>query len=242
MSLESALAPDAGTPGKTASHTRGTFMTFRISGTFAALAVLVVGHDALAGDFNYTYVQGGLMGTRVKAGGNSDGGMGWRLKGAISNNTPLFGFFEYGANKYSSDSDNLKFINASAGLGAHLPLRPGVDLVGGVSFERVTMKPHISYSDAIPDGDTNPSRMGLGLMAGMRAQAGDRFEWSASLKYRDMKKIDPIIGITVGGRYLFTPALSVAVDATHQKYDKNTLDATESLLELGVRYQFSGGG
>jgi hypothetical protein len=212
-------------------------MTFRIAGTFGALAMLVAGHGALAGDFNYTYLQGSLLGTRVKADGDADGGKGLRLKGSISNDSPLFGYFDFATNKYSSDSDRLKFSNVAVGLGAHLSAGPTMDLVGSISFERITMKPHISYSP----GDTGASRMGLGLVAGVRAQAGEKIEWSASLKYRDMKRIDPIIGITVGGRYRLSPALSVAVDATHQKYDKSTLDATESLLELGLRYQFGAG-
>ena len=213
-------------------------MTFRISGTLAALAMLAAGHEALAGDFNYTYVQGGLVGARISSNGDSDSGKGLRLKGAISNDTPMFAFLDFVADRYSSGSDRLKFSNLSAGVGAHLSLRPGMDLVGGVSLERVTMKPRISYSL----GDTSASRMGLGLMAGIRAQAGEKIEWSAGLNYRDMKKLDSIIGVTVGGRYLFTPALSLAVDATHQKYDKHAVDASESLLDVGVRYQFGAGG
>jgi hypothetical protein len=212
-------------------------MTFRISGTLVALAVLVAGHEALAGDFNYTYVQASLLGTRVKSGGDSDNGNGFRLKGLISNDSPLFGSFDFATNKYSSRSDDLKFSNVSVGLGAHLPLGPNVDLIGGASFERLTMKPHIAYSP----NDTKSSRSGLGLMAGMRAQTGALIEWSASAKYRRMEKIHPVVGVTIGGRYLFTPALSVAVDASFQKYDKKTLDATESMLELGLRYQFGAG-
>ena len=53
--------------------------------------------------------------------------------------------------------------------------------------------------------------------------------------------IDPIIGFTIGGRYLFTPALSVGVDASREKFDKSTLDATESVVAVGVRYQFGAG-
>jgi predicted porin len=199
-----------------------------------ALAALVIAEQAAAEGFNYTYVQGSVLGTRVKSGGDSDGGKGFRLEGAISNNQPLFLALSFARNKYSADSDHLEFTNASAGVGGHLSLGSNVDLLGIISYESVKIKPLVSYSPK----DNGASRNGLGFAAGMRARFGPNLEWNASVKYRDMEKIDPILGITVGGRYLFTPALSVSVNASREKYDKNTLDATESILAVGVRYQF----
>ena len=204
---------------------------------WSALATLVTGDAALAGDFNYNYVQGSVLGTQVKSDGDSDGGKGFRLEGAVSNFQPLFLYFSLSRNKYSADSDNLKFTNATAGLGGHLPLGANVDLVGVISYESLKMTPHIAYSPR----DTSASRSGMGATAGLRAQFGSKLEWSASLKYRDMEKIDSIIGVAIGGRYLITPALSVTLDASRQKFDKDTLDATESVAALGVRYEFGTG-
>ncbi len=203
----------------------------------SALAALVIGEGALAGDFNYNYVQGSVLGTRIKAGGDSDNSNGVRIEGAVSNFQPVFLYASLSKNKYSSDSDHLKFTNASAGVGAHLALGSNVDLIGGISYESLKMTPHIQYTPR----DLSASRSGLGFMAGLRAQFGPKLEWNASVRYRDMEKIDPIIGFTIGGRYLFTPALSVGVDASREKFDKSTLDATESVVAVGVRYQFGAG-
>lgn len=200
----------------------------------SAVAALVLGEGALAGDFNYNYVQGSVLGTRIKANGDSDGGKGLKIEGAVTNFQPLFVYGSLSKHKYSSGSDGLKFTNATAGVGAHLSVGANMDLIGGISYESVKMSPHVQYTPR----DTNTSRSGLGLMAGLRAQFGPKLEWNASLKYRDIEKIDPVIGITIGGRYSVTPALAVGVDLSRDKFDKSTLDATESVVAVGVRYQF----
>ena len=86
----------------------------------SALATLVIGEGAVAGDFNYNYIQASVLGTRIKAGGDSDSGKGLRLEGAVSNFQPLFLYGSLSKNKYSADSDHLKFTNATAGVGATL--------------------------------------------------------------------------------------------------------------------------
>jgi predicted porin len=203
----------------------------------SALATLVVCDTALAGDFNYNYVQGSVLGTRVKSDGDSDNGKGFRVEGSVSNNQPMFLRVSFARNKYSSGSDNLRFTNASAGLGGHLALGTSMDVIGIISYESVKMTPHIAYSPR----DTSAARSGMGLTAGLRGAVGPKFEWTASARYRDMQKIDPIIGFTIGANYLLTPALAVAVDASHEKFDKSTLDANESIVAVGVRYNFSWG-
>jgi len=200
----------------------------------AALGTTAIGGNALADGFNYNYVQGSVLGSRVKSGGDSDSGKGWRIEGSISNDQPLFLALSYSRNKYSADSDHLEFTNAAALVGAHLSLGPNLDLLGGISYDSLKVTPHVAYTPR----DTNASRSGLGLAAGLRGRFGPKLEWNAGVRYRDMEKIDPIIGITLGGSYQLTPALSVNVAASHEKYDKSTLDANESVLAAGVRYQF----
>jgi opacity protein-like surface antigen len=200
----------------------------------AALGATAIASNAMADGFNYSYVQGSVLGSRVKSGGDSDSGQGFRIEGSISNDQPLFMTFSYSRNKYSADSDHLEFTNAAAIVGGHMSLGSNLDLIGGISYDSLKITPHVAYTPR----DTNASRSGLGLMAGMRGRFGGKLEWNASLRYRDMEKIDPIIGIALGGSYELTPALSVNVTASHEKYDSSTLDAKESQLAAGVRYQF----
>lgn len=211
----------------------------------AALATMSVGGQALAEGISYTYLQGSLIGTRIKAGGESDGGKGFRLEGAISNDQPIFGFFNFARHKYPSSSENLKFTNASAGVGVRLSLASSVDLVGGLSFETIKIQPFVSYSAPVPPpqqpSDSDSSRNGIGLSAGLKGSAGSRIEWNAGVKYRRIEHIDPIVGISAGARYSVTPAIAVGVDAFHEKFDKDTLDATESTVAFAVRYQFGAG-
>jgi hypothetical protein len=209
---------------------------------WSAVVAMVMAGQALADGMSYNYLQGGALGTQIKAGGDSDGGAGFRLEGAISNNMPMYAFFNLSSNKYSGGSDNLKLVNASAGVGGHLPLSSSLDFVGSISYESVRLTPHISFSTPAPpqpSPDSNPSRGGVGLAAGVRGQVGTKIEWTAGIKYRDIARIKSILGASVGGRYFLTPALALGVDVSGQKYSKNTLDATESMVAFSVRYQFS---
>ncbi len=223
----------------------------RIRVVCSAVLALVVGGQALAEGMSYNYLQGGLLASQVKKNGDSDGGFGYKFEGAISNNMPVYVFFNLAANKYPDASDNLRITNVSAGVGGHRALTSTLDVVGSISYENIDLKASVESTTPPPPGpafDAYPPRGGLGYAAGLRGQFGSKVEWTAGIKYRDVKSSDSVLSLAVGGRYFIRPALALGVELTTQKYDmeftdRNGLviadltDARETTVVAGVRYQ-----
>lgn len=199
-----------------------------------AVAALVLGGEALADGFNYNYAQGNVLGTRMRGGGDSTDGSGLAFEGSIEFGPHLLGFADLGSVKYDEDQLSLRFNTVSLGLGGYMPLSPTVDLVGGASFESVELK----ASDGFDNG--SESFHGWGLRAGVRGRGGDKFQWTAGLKYRDVRDLQSTVSVTIGGRYYFTPRFALGLDLTGSKYDKDTLDTRESVAALTFRYEFGG--
>jgi hypothetical protein len=65
-------------------------------------------------------------------------------------------------------------------------------------------------------------------------------EWGAGLRYRDVGDVGSIVGVTVGGRYYFTPAFAFGLDVSSDKYDEDSFDLTERIAALTFRYNFGG--
>jgi len=201
----------------------------------STIAAVLLGGQALADDISYNYVQGDLLGTELKDSGDSTNGSGAAFRSSVGFGSNLFGVFDIASNKYSESGATLRFTDGSLGIGGHVPMSSTVDFFGTATFERVKVKASVSGFGSVGD-----SYSGWGLGAGVRGLFGEKGEWNASLKYRDVGDLKSIVGITVGGRYHFTPAFSVGLDVTGQKYDKNTLDVSESIGSVNFRYELGG--
>jgi len=199
----------------------------------SAAAALAVAGQALADGMSYNYIQADLVGSQLRAGGDSTSGSGLGLNGSVEFGAVLTGTVDFGTTKYSESGASLRFTPISAGVGVHLPISNMIDFVGGPSFERMEVKASVSGL-----GSGSDSYSGWGLGAGLRGLAGEHFDWTAGLKYRHLKDLKSIVGFSVGGHYYFTPNFALGLDLTAQKFDKNTLDAKESLASLGFRYDF----
>lgn len=223
---------------------------------WSAVVALCMGGQALAEGMSYNYLQGGLYASQAKKDGESDGSVGYKFEGAISNNMPFFVFFNLAANKYPDASNNLRLTHVSAGLGGHMPLTDTLDAVGAVSYENLDIKA-IPATDPPAGTDAFPPRGGLGFAAGLRGKFGERTEWTAGIKYRDLKSNDSALSLSVGGRYFLTPRLALGVELTGVKYDLNytfrlrppasqdpqlaadLTDLKEYSVLVGLRYQFN---
>ena len=115
----------------------------------------------------------------------------------------VFGFasvndIEYGDN--SGISSNL----FNAGLGSHWSLSPTLDLVSGVSWERIEVKASgVSVSDD-----------GIGLNVGLRG-VFDRLELTGTVKYSDFGHNTNDFTLGASGRYYFTDAFAAGPDISH---------------------------
>jgi Outer membrane protein beta-barrel domain len=202
---------------------------------FSAAAALLLGGSALADGMSYNYIQADVIGSQLRGGGDHSNGSGFGLNGSVEFGSTAIGFVDVGTTKYSESGADLRFTPISLGVGAHIPLGGMTDFVGTASYERVKTKASLAGV-----GSVNASYSGWGLGAGLRGLAGDRFDWTAGLKYRHVSDIKSIFGFSVGGHYYFTPNFAVGLDLTTQKYDKNTLDVKENIASLGFRYDFGG--
>ena len=202
---------------------------------FSAAAALLLGGQALAEGMSYNYVQVDVIGSQLRGSGDHTNGSGFGAHGSVGFGQSAIGFFDVGTTKYSESGADLKFTPVSLGLGAHVPLSDMTDFVGTASYERVKAKASLAGF-----GSASDSYSGWGLGAGLRGLAGEKFDWTATLKYRHVSTLKSIFGLTVGGHYYFTPQLALGLDLTTQKYDKSVLDVKENMAALSFRYDFGG--
>jgi len=199
----------------------------------SAAAALVLGGQALADDMNYTYVQGNLLGSTISNDGGSTDGNGGGMEASMLLGGNLFASADLETVKYSESGTSLRFTSGSFGLGGYLPLGANLDLVSGVSFERLDAK----YSDD-EFGSDSESFNGWGIRFGLRGRFAGKWQWDAGVKYRDIKDLQSIISVPLNVRYYFTPAFALGAGLTYNKYDKDTLASHESVAAISVRYEF----
>jgi hypothetical protein len=160
------------------------------------------GTQAFAADgLSYNLIEGGYVRAEVDDLGID--GDGFMIGGSVELGQGVFGFasvndVEYGDN--SGISSNL----FNAGLGTHWALSPTLDLVSGVSWERIEVKASgVSVSDD-----------GIGLNVGLRG-VFDRLELTGTVKYSDFGHNTNDFTLGASGRYYFTDAFAAGPDISH---------------------------
>jgi hypothetical protein len=165
--------------------------------TVSAFAALAIGGQAMAGDFSYDYIEGGVFVTDGY--GNTDG-KGLNVNGSktlpqVHDNFKLIGGLTY----YDFDN-SVSWLNLSAGAGFHWPINSVLDVVGGLTLE---------YYDFDNDSD-----LGLAVSGGVRARPfGDAWEFAGGLKHVDVGWYEDNL-VEVSGRYTFNPGVSAGVKLT----------------------------
>lgn len=190
------------------------------SAVFAgALAALLAG-PVLADGFSYNFLEAEFIDTEIEdvAPGVNIDGEGFALSGAVEFGPTLHGFgsvrtvdFEQGV-----DADWL-----TLGMGFNTALAPALDLVAGVSYERLK----VSLA-----GEGSEKEEGIGLNAGLRGRAGNNLELFAGLKYVNYGHGLDDTTINVGGRYYVTPKFALGLS-----YSEN--DDGDSWF-VALRYDF----
>ena len=166
----------------------------------AALA-LGLGTQAFAADgLSYNLIEGGYV--RGEVDDIDLHGDGFSIGGSLELGQSLFGFA--GVNSVDYDNTNLSSSLFSAGLGSNWALSPDVDLVSGVSWERINVKASgVSVSDD-----------GIGLNVGLRGRF-DQLELTGNVKYSDFGHGSNGFTLGASGRYYFTPAFAAGPDISH---------------------------
>ncbi|MEJ0099967.1 MAG: outer membrane beta-barrel protein [Pseudomonadota bacterium] len=188
----------------------------------SALATLGVAGPVMAGTFSYDMVEAGIIGDTIDdPNGNDDlDGQGLSIAGSVSLTPNLYGFAGASSTDYEYrhiDDSDFTVGNFNIGLGFHVPLNRRIDLVTGVSLQRLRLH---------NDTDTL-NEDGYGLDVGLRGMLGPRLQWTVGMHYVDYGRDGGDDGDdtswSAGFRYYFTRVFAVGVDVGST--DKNQANA-----------------
>lgn len=196
---------------------------------------LLAATGASAGDMRYSYLQLDLQGAELGDYRSSVNGAGFAARGSLEFGPLLYGFGSYNNTNYTGGGVRVRFIPATAGLGARYVISPTLDVFGGASAEYLRIETGILGFD---ETNTRDSFKGWGATLGLRGWLGESFQWTFDVKHRDLEDLQKINSISLGGRYYIRRAWAVGMDYTYQKYDNFIVYARESLGSVNVRYTF----
>jgi len=206
--------------------------------TLFAVAAMTVGRQAHADDMSYSYLQADLQGAELSGGGyGTISGAGYAVHGSVEIGPWVYAFGDYGNTRYAGSGVKARFLPGTAGLGGHMSLSSAIDLLGGVSAERLKIRTGVV---GFPQPGTSDTFNGWGIQLGGRGWLGETFQWTFGVKYRDLHELESIYSVSLGGRYYFRRAWALGMDYTYQKYQNYILFGRDSLGSLNIRYTFGG--
>lgn len=170
-----------------------------------------------AADFDYTFVDAGLLNTEIDVGSVGVDGDGIGVSGSIgiSDNVNIVAGY--------SDLDYDFDINGSSwnvGLGFHTDINDDLDFVADATY--IDAEVDTPFGSASDDG--------FGVGAGIRARVGEKVELDAGLQYVDFDDSDTVLN--VGGRYYFSDSFALNAGLSDA-------DAGMSWM-IGIRAEFGG--
>lgn len=174
----------------------------------AAMAVLLVGGPVVAGDFSYNMLELGLYGEAIDDPDGDEGidGSGLSLNGSWAFTPGVFGFASLAGTDYeyrNYDDSDFSAGHLKLGVGFNVPLSERLDLVSGVSLQRLRLE---------DDFNNTLNERGYGLNVGLRGLVGQRFEWTAGLDYVDYGRDNDDTSWKAGFRYYFTRLFAMGLD------------------------------
>jgi outer membrane protein assembly factor BamA len=199
----------------------------RKSIAMATIATLALSGPVMAGDFSYDTLELGFTGESIDDPGGDEGldGSGITLGGTWAFSPGVFGFASLSGTEYEYRQlvdEDFKTGQLQLGLGFNVPLTEQLDLVSGVSVQRLRLEDQ--FLNTLNED-------GYGLKVGLRGLAGRRFEWTAAVNYVDFGRGIDDTSWSAGFRYYFTRLFAVGVDVGST--DKNQMSGT-----LGFRWDF----
>lgn len=194
----------------------------RKSAVIGAVAALLAG-PALADGFSYNNIEAQFISTEIEdiEPGVDLEGDGFGISGSVEFGPTIHGFASVSGTEYEDVVD----VGAlTLGLGFNTSLAPALDLVTGISYERLKVE----------FDDFGNREEGVGLSAGLRGRVGDRLELNAGLKYNYFNEDLDDTTIVAGGRYYFSRAFAVGLD--YSENDDGDTWALAFRYDFGNRY------
>lgn len=193
----------------------------------SAIAALALSGPLMAADFSYNTIELGLYSESIDDPGGDEGldGSGMSLSGSWAFSPGVFGFASLGGTEYEYRhlvDEDFRTGQFQLGLGFNVPLNEQLDLVTGVSLQRLRLEDE--FQNALNED-------GYGLKVGLRGLVGSRFEWTAGMNYVDFGRgIDDTSWIA-GFRYHFTRSFAMGVDI-------GSTDKDQANALIGFRWDF----
>jgi hypothetical protein len=196
-----------------------------------ALGVIALGMGGTAyaaEEVSHTFVEAGYGITDVQLPGESGGADGFVIGGSLELPQNFVVSARYRDRSYDDDLlAGLDESTISAGVAYAWGLSDSVDVLAGVSYERVKLD----------TGGNSISESGFALQLGARALLTERFELGTTVKYTDMELEDTSISgfsLSAGGRYYFTPNFAGGIDYVSE----GLLGFSEATFIASLRYSF----
>jgi hypothetical protein len=170
-----------------------------------------------AADFDYTFVDAGLVDTEIDVGSVDVSGDGIGVNGSIGVSDNVHIVAGYSDLDYDFGIDGNSW---NVGVGFHTDINDDIDFVADVSY--IDAEVSTAFGSASEDG--------YGIGGGIRAHMGDSFELDAGLQYVDLDDSDTVLN--VGGRYYFNDSFALNAGISDA-------DAGMSWM-VGIRAEFGG--
>jgi hypothetical protein len=202
-----------------------------------AVSTLATGPLALADDMSYSYLQADLQGGEMTGGYGTLSGSGFAVHGSAEVGPYVTVFGDYGNTEYVGNGLKARFLPGTAGIGGHVAFSQNIDIYGGVSAERLKIRTGVV---GFPTEGTSDTFKGWGVYLATRGWIGENFQWLFGVKHRDLKDLQKVDSLSLGGRFYFRRAWAIGMDFTYQKYENYIVYGRDSLGSLNVRYTFGG--
>ncbi|HEY7671405.1 MAG TPA: hypothetical protein VIC71_04240 [Gammaproteobacteria bacterium] len=170
-----------------------------------------------AADFDYTFVDAGLVDTEIDVGSVDVSGDGIGINGSIGVSDNLHIVAGYNDLDYDFGISGSTW---NVGLGFNTDINDDLDFVADVTW--IDAEVDTAFGSASEDG--------YGVSGGIRAHVGEKVELDAGLQYVDLDESDTVLN--VGGRYYFSDSFALNAGLSDA-------DAGMSWM-IGIRAEFGG--
>lgn len=186
----------------------------------AVMALGLAGQAMAAEGFSYNVLEGSYLSSDLE--GTSVDADGFAIGGSVEFNRNVFGFASL--NDLSYENTSIDSNQFTAGVGFHWALNPRLDLVSGLSYERLEAEV----------ANVSATESGYGLQVGLRGMVAQNLEVTGGVKYIDLGNGIDDTTLSIGGRYYFTPAFAGGIDVSDN--DDGTTWAVTLRYDFGKRY------
>jgi hypothetical protein len=189
---------------------------YRSIQTAVALVIVSAATPALAGDFDYNYLEAGWLHTNQTSAGET--GDGFDVAGSVALGANAHGFAQFGDQDFGH---GVRLYTYEVGAGFNRSLTSGLDLVGNASYVR-------GQTDV--SGGSNFTDEGWSIAMLLRGQLAEQVELDGGIKYTDLHQAGSATTFNIDT--LFFLAKNFTAVAGLSFNDQG------NVLRVGVRYSF----